>query len=217
MNFIEYSFDTDLFTTLTKIAPMITGAYAIVVMDRENPDTMIGMKLGSPLVIGVRGNNFFLSSDSNALLGETDIYIPLDDHDMVIIEKKQYTIISSDKHKKTSFRSESSLLENDLGGFDHYMHKEISEIPSIIENLVGGRIDMQKYEVSSATLDSVDFAHVKYIEIIASGTSYHAGVAGSYFFENIAHIPTRTHIASEYKYQKQWISPETLYIFLSQS
>jgi len=217
VNFIEYHFETDLQTTLKKVKPLITGAYALVVVDKELPDTMIGMKLGSPLVLGIGKNRLFLSSDSNALLGETDTYIPLDDHDMVVIQAGKYTILSSNTTPKAVFVSETQEHDTYRGEFAHAMQKEIFEIPLLLENILWGRVDFEKNDIFSATLASLELQNIQKIELIASGTSYHAALEAVYLFEELANIPTTAHIASEYKYQKHFVDSGTLFMFLSQS
>lgn len=217
-NLIEYVFEKDLETTIKKVKELITGAYALAIIDRENPDQIIAIKLGSPLVVGVAGNNLFLSSDANALCNITEKYIPVDDNEMVIIDKNTYKIISSGKEiEKNSFESLKNDLSEDLWEFKHFMLKEIFEIPDIIENILWGRIHFDTHEIKSNALDTLDIKNIAKIEIIASGTSYNAGMIGTYLFEDLANIPCQIHISTEFKYKKQFINDTTLYIFISQS
>ncbi|MBW7954245.1 glutamine--fructose-6-phosphate transaminase (isomerizing) [Candidatus Gracilibacteria bacterium] len=215
---IEDLFEKDLETTLKKVKEIITGAYALVVVDIENPETIIALKLGSPLVLGFSGKEVFLSSDSNALSNMTQNYIPIDDNEMVIIDKNGYKILNSGVEiKKEKINSIYYDKENDMGSFKHFMEKEIFEIPNIIDNVLGGRVFFDQKEIKSNALDKIDIKNIDKIEIIASGTSYNAGLIASYLFEEIAEIQTIVHISTEFKYKKQFISPKTLYIFISQS
>ncbi|MDD5770130.1 MAG: glutamine--fructose-6-phosphate transaminase (isomerizing) [Candidatus Gracilibacteria bacterium] len=217
-NLIEYTFEKDLETTMKKVKELITGAYALVVIDKQNPNQIIAIKLGSPLVIGISADNLFLSSDANALSNITQKYIPIDDNEMVIIDKNNYKIINNQKEiEKDSFESIKNTTQNDMGDFKHFMLKEIFEVPNIIENILGGRINFQNYEIKSNSLDKLDLPNIKKIEIIASGTSYNAGMIGTYLFEDLADIPSQIHISTEFKYKKQFINDKTLYIFISQS
>ena len=112
---IEYVFEKDLETTIKKVRELITGAYALAIIDRENPDQIIAIKLGSPLVVGIAGNDLFLSSDANALSNITEKYIPIDDNEMVIIDKNTYKIISSGTEiEKNSFESLKSNVNEDI-------------------------------------------------------------------------------------------------------
>ncbi|MGE4444046.1 MAG: glutamine--fructose-6-phosphate transaminase (isomerizing) [Candidatus Altimarinota bacterium] len=215
---IEDIFETDLETTLKKVKDLITGAYALAVVDKNNPDTIIAIKLGSPLVIGFKNNDFYLSSDSNAIANITDHYIPIDDHEMVVISKNSYKIINAEKEvKKEKIESIAYNTESEMGAFKHFMEKEIFEVPNIIENILGGRIDFNSGEIKSNALSKLDLKGIEKIEIIASGTSYNAGYCGTYLFEELAGIPAQIHISTEFKYKKQFINDKTLYIFISQS
>ncbi len=215
---IEDIFETDLETTLKKVKDLITGAYALAVVDKNNPDTIIAIKLWSPLVIGFKNNDFYLSSDSNAIANITDHYIPIDDHEMVVISKNSYKIINAEKEvKKEKIESIAYNTESEMWAFKHFMEKEIFEVPNIIENILGWRIDFNSWEIKSNALSKLDLKGIEKIEIIASGTSYNAWYCGTYLFEELAWIPAQIHISTEFKYKKQFINDKTLYIFISQS
>lgn len=217
-NLIEYVFEKDLETTLKKVKELITGAYALAIIDKQNPDQIIAIKLGSPLIVGIAGNDLFLSSDANALANITEKYIPIDDNEMVIIEKNSYKIISAGQEiEKHIFKSLKNESNENVWEFKHFMLKEIFEIPNIIENILGGRIHFETHEIKSNSLDKLSLDNIEKIEIIASGTSYNAGMIGSYLFEDLANIPCQIHISTEFKYKKQFINNSTLYIFISQS
>lgn len=215
---IEDMFDGDLESTLKKVKEVITWAYALVVIDTHHPDKIIALKLGSPLVLWLKNDEFYLSSDSNALGTLTDYYIPIDDHEMVVISWDTYKILSANKEiQKEKLSSVTYSSDNDMGDFNHYMEKEIFETPVIIENILWGRVDFEKYSIQSNALEKLDITSIKKIEFIASGTSYNAGMVGVHLFEELAWIQSQIHIASEFKYKKQFIDKETLYVFISQS
>lgn len=217
-NLIEYVFEKDLETTMKKVKELITGAYALAVVDTQNPAQIIAIKLGSPLVVWIAKNDLFLSSDVSALANITQKYIPIDDNEMVIIEKNTYKIINSwEEVEKNSFHSTQSNIIEDMWNFQHFMLKEIFEIPNIIENILGWRINFQTHEIKSNSLEKLNVKNIEKIEIIASGTSYNAGYIASYFFEDLANIPCQVHISTEFKYKKQFINEKNLYIFISQS
>ncbi|MDD4151621.1 MAG: glutamine--fructose-6-phosphate transaminase (isomerizing) [Candidatus Gracilibacteria bacterium] len=217
---IEELFEIDLETTIKKVFKKVTGAYAMAVIDRENPNNLIGVKIGSPLVLGISENEFFLSSDANALARFVKNYVNLDDGEMVVIKGDNYKIISLDSGLSLEKQSESITYNEDnysLGDFTHFMEKEIFQVPEIIDNFIKGRIDFESLEIKSNTLEELAAKDFKRIEIIASGTSYNAGMTASYLFEELASIPTTVYVSTEFKYKKKFINPETLYIFISQS
>lgn len=217
-NLIEYVFEKDLETTVKKVKELITWAYALAIIDTKNPDQIIAIKLGSPLVVWINSGELFLSSDANALANITQKYIPIDDNEMVIIDKNAYKIINAWKEvEKNSFESLKIESNDDIWDFKHFMLKEIFEVPSIIENILGWRINFQNHEIKSNSLDKLDIKNIEKIEIIASGTSYNAWYIWTYLFEELANIPCQIHISTEFKYKKQFINDKTLYIFISQS
>jgi len=217
-NLIEYIFEKNLETTIKKVKELITWAYALAIIDRENPNQIIAIKLWSPLVIWINENDLFLSSDANALANITEEYIPIDDNEMVIIDKNHYKIISSwNEINKESFTSVKNSISEDMWDFKHFMLKEIFEIPDIIENILGWRINFSTSEITSNALNRLPIKDIEKIEIIASGTSYNAWYIWSYLFEELSSIPCQIHISTEFKYKKQFINDKTLYIFISQS
>lgn len=217
-NLIQEYFETDLETTLKIIKTKITWAYALAVIDTKNPDQIIALKLWSPLVIWINDNELFLSSDANALANVTKKYIPIDDNEMVIIDKNEYKIINSWKEiEKEIYESQKNNIVEDMGSFKHFMLKEIFEIPNIVENIIWWRVNFETNEIKSNSLDKINFREIEKIEIIASWTSYNAWYIWAYLLEQLADIPTQAIISTEFKYKKQFINSKTLYIFLSQS
>lgn len=215
---IEDVFEKDLETTLKKVKEMVTWAYALAVIDLKDPETIVAIKLWSPLVIWFKNEEYFLSSDSNAIANVTDYYIPVDDNEMVLINKNWYKILNSwSEIKKDKITSVSYNTSDDMWSFRHFMEKEIFEIPQIIENIIWWRINFDKKEINSNSLDKLDIKNIEKIEIIASWTSFHAWMIWTYLFEELAWIPSQIHISTEFKYKKQFINDKTLYIFISQS
>lgn len=215
---IEDKFEKDLENTLKKIKELITWAYALAVIDKNDPETIVAMKLGSPLVIWFKNNDYFLSSDSNAIANITDNYIPIDDNEMVIIWEKWYKILNSGKEiQKEVFESWTYEDAQEKWSFSHFMEKEIFEIPNIIENILWWRINFETKEIKSNSLDKIDVKNIEKIEIVACWSSSYVWYTWTYLFEELASIPTQVTIASEFKYKKQLINNKTLYIFISQS
>lgn len=215
---IEDIYETDLETTLKKVKEIVTWAYALAVIDKNNIDEIIAIKLWSPLVIWFKENEYFLSSDSNAIANITDNYIPIDDNEMVVISANSYRIVNAWKEiEKEKITSVSYNTESDMWDFDHFMEKEIFEVPNIIENILGWRVDFKTKEITSNSLSKLDIKNIEKIEFIASWTSYNAWMIWTYLFEDLAWIPASIHISTEFKYKKQFINDKTLYIFISQS
>lgn len=217
---IEELFEIDLETTIKKVFKKVTWAYAMAVIDRENPNNLIWVKIWSPLVLWISENEFFLSSDANALARFVKNYVNLDDWEMVVIKGDNYKIISLDSGLSLEKQSESITYNEDnysLWDFTHFMEKEIFQVPEIIDNFIKWRIDFESLEIKSNTLEELAAKDFKRIEIIASWTSYNAWMTASYLFEELASIPTTVYVSTEFKYKKKFINPETLYIFISQS
>lgn len=229
----EYLFNGDDFKTLKKLTSVIEGAYALVFIDRENPERLFGVKLGSPLVIGVgrseneypderrtspRASEFYVSSDYRSLIGLVDEYVTLDDGDMFCIENGDYKVVN---HGVELVRNKESISESEqameLGEFPHFMLKEIHEQGEVLRNVFAGRVDFESKAIRNNTLDELVARGFERVHIIASGTSYHAGCLGKQYLENLADLPTEVTVSTEFKYGKQFIDQKTLYIFVSQS
>lgn len=229
----ESLYSGDNFETLKKLTSVIEGAYALVFVDRENPGTLFGAKLGSPLVIGIgqaeeaypnerraipRSSEFYISSDYRSLIGLVDEYITLEDGDLFSIAKGDYRIVN---HGMELMRNKESITETEkameLGEFPHFMLKEIYEQGEVLRNVYAGRIDFETKTITNNTLDEIIAQGFDRVHIVASGTSYHAGLLGKQYLEHLADLPTEVSVSTEFKYGKQFIDPKTLYIFVSQS
>lgn len=150
--------------------------------------------------------------------GIVEQYVTLEDGDIFVIKDGEYTICN-DSHEV--IRNPENMPEEEvsaeLGDFKHYMIKEIFEQPRVIDNAFAGRIDFENKTLKNSILEDVRKRGFKEIHIIASGTSYHAGLLGKQYFEEFANIETTVTVATEFKYTKKFIHPDTLYVFISQS
>ncbi|MDD2891643.1 MAG: glutamine--fructose-6-phosphate transaminase (isomerizing) [Candidatus Gracilibacteria bacterium] len=214
----EHLFMGDDFETLKKLTTVIEGAYALVFLDKENPGKLFGAKIGSPLVIGIGRDSWYVSSDYRSLIGLVDEYITLEDGDLFCIENNDYKVVNCGVEL---VRDKESITETEkhmeLGDFPHFMLKEIYEQGEVLRNVFAGRIDFQAKTIRNNTLDEVVTQGFERVHIIASGTSYHAGLLGKQYLEHLADIPTEVTVSTEFKYGKQFIDKKTLYIFVSQS
>ncbi len=211
------NFDSALFDALK----MIRGAYALVIMDAENPTTLYATKRSSPLVIGVGNNENFLASDPSALIGKTKDVIYLNDGEVATITSENISVVNIEQ-QKTSFeivRLEWDLEQSQKGNFPHFMLKEIFEGPEVVRSTFRGRIKSEDNLVKLGGLDQVrdKLKDTKRILILACGTSYYAGLVGEYLFEEIAGIPTEVHFASEFRYREEPFDEGTIAIVISQS
>ncbi|MBK8612687.1 MAG: glutamine--fructose-6-phosphate transaminase (isomerizing) [Flavobacteriales bacterium] len=201
----------------------VVGAYAIVVLDRKEPDVMVAARKSSPLVIGIGENGeHFLASDATPIIEHTKNVVYLDDGDMAIIDRHKGLKIRNIKNQeKTPFIQELEMhLETiEKGGYDHFMLKEIHEQPRSIHDSMRGRLNLAKGEVVMGGIKDYEqkFVQAKRIIIVGCGTSWHAGLVGEYLFEDLARIPVEVEYASEFRYRNPIISEDDIIIAISQS
>lgn len=214
----EDLFEKDLVTTLKKVLNKIEWAYAIAVMDKENPFEIVWAKLWSPLVVGIWIWELFISSDSNALKWITKEFISLEDNEYVVINNTGYHIYSGEeKLNKKSEEIEHNEDDDKLWNFTHYMEKEIYQMPEVYGNAISWKVNFEEHTIWSNTLEKLWNLDFEKIEIIASGTSYYSAWVGAGYFEELSGIPTTIHVSTEFKYKRHFIDDKTLYIFISQS
>ena len=218
--FNELDSNTDLLAAMFKVMKLLEGAYALGVINTDEPDRLIAARKGSPLVIGVGVDEYFIASDVFALLPATQKFIYLEEGDVADITADKLTIY--DKNKKIVERpihvSESSTDLTDKQGYRHYMMKEIFFQPDAISETLKGRVTKDQI-ITKEFGESADliFSKTECIKIVACGTSYHAGMIAAYWMEKIANIHCQVEIASEYRYRKSVILDNTLFVAVSQS
>ena len=218
--FSKLNSKTDLLAAMFKVIKILKGAYALGVINTDNPDRLIVARKGSPLVIGIGIDEYFVASDVFALLPATQKFIYLEEGDVADITADKLTIY--DKNKKIVERpihiSETSVDLTDKEGYRHYMLKEIFFQPDAISNTLKGRVTEDQIIVNEfgKNADSI-FSKVECVKIVACGTSYHAGLIAAFWMEKIANIHCQVEIASEYRYRKTVILDNTLFVTVSQS
>lgn len=201
----------------------VIGAYAIVILSKDDPNMMIGAKKGSPLVVGVGENHeYFIASDATPIIEYTRNVVYLDDEEIVIIERGKDLKIKTIKNQdKTPYIHELEMqLETiEKGGFEHFMLKEIYEQPRSIRDNMRGRLNIELGEVTLGGI--IDYQskilNANRIIIVACGTSWHAGLVGEYLFEDLARIPVEVEYASEFRYRNPIITENDVVIAISQS
>lgn len=215
---VEELFDWDIFSTLEKVTDKLVWAYAIAIIDKENPQTLVGAKLGSPMIVWIGENGVFLSSDINAISNVAHEFTTLEDNETVELKNGNYTVYSlGEVVKKETEEVDDRFEKADKGIFETFTEKEIHEIPSVLRNALKGRINFETKEINNETLSALNEYDIDNIEIIASGSSYFAWVVGASWFKEVAQIKAEVRISSEFLYETFIPSKRTLYIFMSQS
>ncbi len=200
----------------------VIGAYAIVVLSEDHPNTIIAARKGSPLVIGIGEDDFYLASDATPIIEHTKNVVYLEDEEIAVLTRgEQLKIRTTANQEKTPYvqQLEWNLGELEKGGYDHFMLKEIYEQPRSIRDSLRGRLNIEAGTVSLGGIIDYEqkLLHAKRIIIIACGTSWHAGLVGEYLFEDIARIPVEVEYASEFRYRNPIISEDDVIIAISQS
>jgi len=198
----------------------VNGAYGIVILNTDYPDMMIAARKGSPLVLGIKENEFFIASDISPIVKHTKDIIYLNDSEMAVINKKSFKIKSVDKDillPKNIEKIDFKIDDYDKGTYKYFMHKEIHEQINTIPNTINGRIKNESVLLQGLSdhWNIIDSAEKIYIT--ACGTSWHAGLIGKNFIERFANIPVHVEYASEFRYNHTLIDDKTVVIAISQS
>jgi len=199
----------------------LKGTYGLAMLFRDLPNVIVAARLGSPLVIGVGRNEFFLASDSSPLVGYTEEVVYLSDHELVLLRPQGMELSHRDSGPMSpSVRTlDQASTEADRGDFEHYMLKEIFEQPQTVENALRGRLDEDEAtaKFGGLNLDPQQLRRMDRIVLTACGTSWHAGLVGEYLLEEIARIPTEVEYASELRYRNPPMTETTMVFAITQS
>ena len=210
----------DLADALKAAIPELHGAYGLAVISVSQPDRLLAARSGSPLVIGLGLGENFLASDQLALRQVTDRFIYLEEGDIAEIRRDSVQIW--DQNGATVEREQVRYHEGaeaaDKGEYRHFMLKEIHEQPSVVQRTLEGRLGVDRVLVSAFGAQAAElFAKVRNVQIVACGTSYHAGMVARYWLEALAGIPCQIEVASEFRYRKVVVQPDSLFVTISQS
>lgn len=200
----------------------VIGAYSIVVLDKNDPNTIVAAKKGSPMVIGIGADDFFIASDASPIIEYTKNVVYLEDEQVAILRRDQELKIRNLKDKEiTPYVQELTLeLESiEKGGYDHFMLKEIYEQPRSVLDSMRGRLNAQRGEIKMGGITDHEkkFEKAKRIIFIACGTSWHACLVAEYLFEEFARLPVEVEYASEFRYRNPVIYADDIVIAVSQS
>lgn len=200
----------------------VVGAYAIVVIDRENPDQLVAARKGSPMVIGIGESEFYVASDASPIVEFTKNVVFLDDQEYVVLERgKSIKIKNLANDEITPFIQElqMDLEEIEKGGFEHFMLKEIYEQPKVFKDAIRGRLNAAEGWIKMGGVAEYinKINNAKRFIITACGTSYHSGLLGEYLIEDLARVPVEVEYASEFRYRNPIINENDVVIAISQS
>jgi len=215
-----YKKTNDLLTSVQKTVESLEGAYALGVVEKGNNDHLIAVRKGSPLVIGIGNNEHFIASDVFALLGEAEHFIYLEDGDVADITHKGVTIYDAKGRQVKRKINKTKLQVNDagIGEYDHYMQKEIFEQAAVLKQTLEGRIANGRLLSDCFGKDAEEaFRSIEEVQIVACGTSFHAGLVAKYWFESVAGLPCHIEVASEFRYRPHIVIRKTLFVTISQS
>jgi glutamine---fructose-6-phosphate transaminase (isomerizing) len=208
-----------LLSAVKKTVKRLEGAYGLCVIDNTEPDKLVVARSGSPLVIGVGIGENFVASDPLALGQVTDRFIYLEEGDIAQVERESITIWHKGKKvNRPTTTVAHQTADSDKGRYEHFMLKEIYEQPRVIQDTLDGRVSKssvleQAFGINAPAL----FDKIKTVQIVACGTSSHAGLVAKYWFESIAKLPCQVDIASDYRYRDIIAQPDTLFVTISQS
>jgi glucosamine--fructose-6-phosphate aminotransferase (isomerizing) len=220
---IQRNEQVSLFEAVRIALSKVVGAYAIVLMDKDNPDQLIAAKKGSPLVVGIgEEGEFFIASDATPFLEFTKNVVYLNDEEIAIVDRYDgFKLMNVENQEKRLYIQELELKLEALekGGFEHFMLKEIYEQPRSIRDSMRGRLRVETGQVELGGIrDYIQkFVNAKRIIILGCGTSWHAGMVGEYLFEDLARIPVEVEYASEFRYRNPVIYEDDVVIAISQS
>jgi glutamine---fructose-6-phosphate transaminase (isomerizing) len=199
----------------------VTGAYVIVLLDRDHPDTIIAARKGSPLVIGIGKGEHFLASDASPIIEYTKEVVYVNDYELAIIKSDELILKNLGNEKITPFvqKLDLELTAIEKGGYDHFMLKEIFEQPDTIFDCLRGRLDATKGTITMAGVHNnlEKLCRANRIIMVACGTSWHAALIAEYIFEEICRTPVEVEYASEFRYRNPVIHPGDVVIAISQS
>jgi glucosamine--fructose-6-phosphate aminotransferase (isomerizing) len=199
----------------------IVGAYVIVLLDRDTPDTLIAARKGSPLVIGIGKNEHFLASDASPIIEYTKEVVYVNDYELAILKPDELVLKNLGNENLTPYiqRLDMELSAIEKGGYDHFMLKEIFEQPQTVYDCLRGRLDAEKGTIVMRGVENYleQLVNANRIIMVACGTSWHAGLVAEYVFEELCRIPVEVEYASEFRYRNPVIHKGDIIVAISQS
>lgn len=224
LNFIEdikTNNDCSLEEALRIALKRVVGAYVIVLIDQEHPDTLIAARKGSPLVIGIGKNEHFLASDASPIIEYTKEVVYVNDYEIAIIKADELILKNLGNERQTPYitKLDMELAAIEKGGYEHFMLKEIFEQPQTIYDCLRGRLDAEAGTITMSGIEKYagQIMNANRIVMVACGTSWHAGLVAEYIFEELCRINVEVEYASEFRYRNPVINKGDVIIAISQS
>ena len=218
---IQQNNNCNLETAVRVALKRVVGAYVIVLIDEDNPDTLIAARKGSPLVIGIGKGEHFLASDASPIIEYTKEVVYVNDYELAIIRPDELILKNLGNEKITPYitKLDMELAAIEKGGYEHFMLKEIFEQPDTIFDCLRGRLDAENGTITMAGVEKNMKALVeaKRIIMVGCGTSWHAGLVAEYIFEELCRVPVEVEYASEFRYRNPVVNPGDVIIAISQS
>ena len=223
IDYIQATNSCKLSEAVEEALKQVEGAYAIAVVEKDNPDTLIAVRKSSPLVIGIGDGETFIASDATPIVGYTDKVIYLKDNEMAVIrrnEQPEILSLTDDQPSQLNIQTlKMSVSQLEKGGYDTFMLKEIFEQPDTLRDCIRGRItdDCKRVVLSGVIENKERFIHANRIIFVACGTSWHAALIGKRVIQEMCHIPVEVEYASEFRYGFPYITDKDIVIAVSQS
>ena len=225
VNLIEYiqtSNHCTLLEAVQQAIKQVVGAYAVAIIDRENPEQLIAVRQSSPLVIGVGDNEYFICSDAASVVEHTSDFVYLNDGEIALISRNRPMRVTTAENKSCQVdisKLQLSISQLEKCGYAHFMLKEIFEQPHTLQDCIRGRIDKHTFTpvLSGVRENRERFMRARRIIIVACGTSWHAALIGKHLIESLCRIPVETDYASEFRYRNPVIEADDIVIAVSQS
>ena len=218
---LEKNFAGDLEEAVVKTLAQLKGLFAFICMSADDPQKIVAVREGNPLIVGAVDGEGFVASDVPAMLPYTRSILFLDDHEVAVVARDGIRLLDTAGNKREPQFQHITWdpIMAEKGGYKHFMLKEIYEQPVAIENTILGRfsLDANRVHLEDVAFTEETWKSFKHIRILACGTSWHAALAGKYMIESLARIPVEVDYASEYRYRNPVILPDTLFVFITQS
>ncbi len=208
----------NLLKAVEQVVPQLKGAFALGIVHTDHPDELIAVREGSPLVIGVGIGENFISSDQLALLPVTNRFMYLEEGDIARITRTSIDVFAHGQSVERPIKELDATVSNvSKGEYKHYMLKEIYEQPEAIQQTISQALNGNALRDDFLKNAEIDFTNIQQVQILACGTSYHAGMIAKYWLEQLIDLPCQVEIASEFRYRSPVIVANTLYLCISQS
>lgn len=222
IEYIMFTHGIDLFHAVQLSLTQVVGAYAIAVIERNNPNAIVAARKSSPLVIGIGEGEYFLGSDASPIIEYTKKVVYVNDDEVVCLRRDrepQFYNLNRVEKSHRIIELEMTLSQLEKGGYPHFMLKEIFEQPHTIRECMRGRVNVEHNSITlSGIIDNRErFLKARRIIIVACGTSWHAGLIGKYLIESFARVPVEVEYASEFRYRNPVLYDDDIVVAISQS